>query len=160
MTDAAELEPSPAELDELRSGVLAEIQQRQLRSRVLRAIVAGAAAVAVVGTTAGVMAPKPAPIEEQNTSFSCYLEPRATARAPLDVGRLDFDPSHRTTLLPAADRVDDALALCAARYAETRATVAHPTACLLKDLRIGVFPNAAGANPATFCASLGLSVPR
>jgi len=160
MNEPAGPVPSADEYEEMRHNVMTEVESRHRRSRVRTILAACAAIVAVAGTTAGVMAPKPASIGEQNTYFSCYLEPVATDRAPLDVSRMDWAAYRRAEVLPMDDRVRDALHLCSLTYADAEADVANPTACVLKDQRIGVFPNATDATPVTFCASIGLGAPR
>lgn len=151
---------SAEEFADLRNNVMAAIDRRRRRSRVRTAMAIGAAVAAVAGATAGVIATQPAAVGEQNTYYSCYLEPRVTERAPYDVVETDPSPGQPPAARPVADRVAAALRLCGREYEAAGAVVANPTACVLKDHRIAVFPNAKAADAATFCTGLGLSAPR
>lgn len=72
------------------------------------------------------------------------------------------------TVLPLAERVSAAIDACELSWSATPDEpypgsgpfdVANPTACILRDQRLGVFPPEDDQDSAEFCALLGLRAP-
>lgn len=162
--NTADLPPSKAQLTDLKGDVMATIRQVSKRQRRTRTALAAVAATLVVGgvATAGGYAYLDS-ITIRNTSYECYTTADANQPDSSGVQRYDKSPRTDTGLLPVEERVSDALRMCGLVYqgagTNQAVEVPNPTACLLRDGRIGVFPNQDRATTEQFCQRLGLAVP-
>lgn len=124
-----------------------ETRRRRRRTRVGLAVTALGAAVSI---SAASILVTPASPELQQSYFDCYTT-ADPSQYPVD--KVVFDAADLPSGLP---RAQFAIQNCALSYEVHRVLVPNPTPCLLPDLRVGVFPNEAGEEPAAFCATLGL----
>jgi hypothetical protein len=148
------LGPSPAQITLMGHNIVAAIAARRARRRrQMRIAVAAGAVSLALGMTAGAVGISIAPTELQESAFTCFLtdDPRG---AFANVQNFD-DLSG----MDAAERVTLALESCAIGFGDAGVPAPQPTACELRDLRLGVFPNSERLDAAELCTSLGLGLP-
>jgi hypothetical protein len=159
-----QLPPTDEQIARMRREVLTTIAVRRTRRRRRFWWVAGATALVLAASTAGVAALF-ASVDDRNVTFDCYTSTDLTSNHSTSTSvETDRD---KNTELSMADRVATALAVCEASYTAVRTGedapagpyVPNPTACVLSDRRIAVLPNAAGKDDASFCVALGLTAP-
>lgn len=178
LSQSRALPPTDADVARMRERLMEALpvaRVRRRRRRRIRFTVGISVAILVAGaTTAGAVIQQLASVQARNSSFDCYTT-------------TDVDGPHGTTMFQDAagspgakgaglesvtDRVRLAVATCEAGYTAVPTQpdagqklipasphVPDPTACLLGDGRVAVFPNAAAASPAKFCETLGLVAP-
>ena len=123
-------------------------------------------ALVVGATTAGAVVQSLASIDDRNTSFDCYTSTDVNAAHGTSV--YADDGRDTATLNSMAERVRFAIQTCEAGYTAIPTDpnlrtapidVPNPTACLLGDGRLAVFPNKDDLGVTAFCDSLALTDP-
>lgn len=160
------LGPTPDQLARMRANVMTRIAMPKRPPRRI-GLIASAIAVTALATTGGAIAIAMASPDQANTSFDCYTVADVgadhTTVMPVDDGR-DTD-----TLLSLGARVKAALDACETSWSAAPDDpypgggpfeVSNPTACVLRDHRIAVFPNDDNKDDSDFCAALGLADPQ
>lgn len=153
------LPPSDRQINSMRTIVLDRIARRRRRKRTATVVSLVSATVLVAaGATAGAVVAFGS-IDAQNTSFECYT---TTSLDGTHVMALMGDSDRqKERLLSTEQRVAKAIEVCTVIYPSlTTDPVPHPTACLLKDNRLGVFPNRDNQDVRGFCLALGLRPPQ
>ncbi|WKK72743.1 hypothetical protein Q0F99_07475 [Rathayibacter oskolensis] len=158
--------PTPEQLARMRSKILSGLTPRRRRSR-RRIIGFSLVVVVAIGTSAAAIAVVHASADRANTGFDCYtvadIAAEHTTTQPVDSDR------DTTALRALEDRVATALEWCGASWSAVPdepgagtgpVDVPHPTACVLSDDRIGVFPNRDDDPTDSFCEALGATAPR
>jgi hypothetical protein len=161
-----DLGPTTGQLTRMRATILTDIAARHRSTKRRRLVGLGLAAVVAIGTSAAAITVTQASNDEANTSFDCYSV--ADVRADHTTSILVDDDRNAFELLPLSERVAAAIERCEASWSAVPdepypgsgpIDVPNPTACILADTRLGVFPNRAGQPTGPFCEGLGLAAP-
>jgi hypothetical protein len=150
---APQLGPSPAQITMMGHNISARIvAAKWRRRRRVRLTIAAAGLAAGVAVTAAGIGVAAAPPDVQARGFTCYTVDDLS-------GVFHVVPYPQDLPAPSpSERVAAALEMCDLGYGMNGVQAPHPTACVLPDLRIGVFPNLRGLEAGEFCESLGLGL--